>query len=223
MKKATVLTLFTALALGTTAFAEGRHGAKGFGHGLFDKLDANADGQVSRDEVRAKVQSHFAEVDLDKNGKISTTELENKRTAKLNEMKQHMADRMSKADSNADGKWTKAELSKMPERMFEKLDTNNDALLTRSELEAGRGERTSKHAGFMQHVLSKADTNSDGAIDSQEAQRLAEGRFDAVDKNHDGIVRRDEWKAGRHHGSKACGEHADRKADAKRDGKPTDG
>jgi Ca2+-binding EF-hand superfamily protein len=125
-------------------------------------------------------------------------------------MQARMAERINKADSNADGKWTKDELSRMPEPIFKKLDKNGDAVLTRAELDAGRDAlkaRHGEHGDFAQHLLSKADTNSDGVIDSQEAQHLAEGRFDAVDKNHDGIVQREEWAAGHERGSKACAGH----------------
>jgi Ca2+-binding EF-hand superfamily protein len=209
MKKTILLTLLTALALGTTALAQGRHGG-GFGPHFFERLDANADGKVSRDELRTDVQRRFAEFDLDKDGKISATELQSRVATKRGEMQARMAERITKADVNADGKWTKDELSRMPAQIFTKLDKNGDGVLTRAELDAGRDaleSRHGEHGDFAQHLLSKADTNSDGVIDSQEAQRLADSRFDAVDKNHDGIVERDEWAAGHQHGSKACAGH----------------
>src|SRR5262245_28946571 len=97
----------------------------GFGH-FFEKLDTNADGQVSRDELRADVQRKFAEFDLDKNGKVTAAELQTHSAGKFDKFREHIAERINKADANGDGKWTKDELSRMPERIFAKLDTNKD-------------------------------------------------------------------------------------------------
>src|SRR5262245_20525515 len=97
MKKTLTLSLLTALALGTTALAQGA-GHEGRGGRFFDKLDTNQDGSVSREELQADVQRRFAEADTNKDGKVSAQELQAHAAAKRSEMQQKMAERIQAAD-----------------------------------------------------------------------------------------------------------------------------
>jgi Ca2+-binding EF-hand superfamily protein len=208
MKKASLLTLLTALALGPSALAQepGAHPHPGFGPHFFEQLDANSDGQVSRDELHADVQRRFAEIDADKNGKITESEVQQHAAGKMQEREERGAEHLKAADKNNDGKWTKDELSHMPDAVFKKLDTNNDGVLTAAELEAGREAWKAHGDEFITHMFARVDANSDGAVDLQEALNFADVRFAKLDSNHDGFVSKDEWKAG-HPGFGARGEH----------------
>ncbi|QDO95706.1 hypothetical protein FNB79_10200 [Formosa sediminum] len=44
---------------------------------LLEEMDANADGKLSKDEVKGPLESDFDKIDTDKDGFISKTELEN--------------------------------------------------------------------------------------------------------------------------------------------------
>jgi Ca2+-binding EF-hand superfamily protein len=208
VKKASLLTLLTALALGPSALAQepGAHPHPGFGPRFFAQLDANSDGQVSRDELHAGIQRRFVEIDADKNGKITESEVQQHSAEKMQERQEHGAEHLKAADKNHDGKWTKDELSRMPDGMFKKLDTNNDGVLTAAELEAGREGWKAHRDEFITHLFARADANSDGAVDLQEALSFADARFAKLDTNNDGVVTEDEWKAG-HPGFGARAEH----------------
>jgi Ca2+-binding EF-hand superfamily protein len=199
VKKTIGLSLLIGLAIGTTAFAEGRGGFGFRGH-FFDRLDANADGKVTREEVRADAQRRFAEFDLDKNGKIDASELKTAGETKLGDIQARIAEHLQKRDLNHDGQWSKDELSRMPVGVFTKLDKDGNGVLTRAELEAGRDAWSERHGHgeFMQHVFNKIDSNGDGVVDSQEAVRAADNRFDRMDANHDGVIVRDELKMSGH-------------------------
>jgi hypothetical protein len=107
----------------------------------------------------------------------------------------------SKADTNRDGKLSRAEVERaMPQlsRSFDSIDTDKDGQLSRRELsvwkKAHRGERLAKAAQRFKH----ADTDGDGAISRAEAEqhapRLAR-RFDAIDANRDGKLTPEELRA----------------------------
>jgi Ca2+-binding EF-hand superfamily protein len=107
----------------------------------------------------------------------------------------------SKADTNRDGKLSRAEVEKaMPQLLgkFDGIDTNKDGQLSRGELKAWkkahRAERQAKAADRFKH----ADTDGDGAISRAEAEqhapRLAK-KFDQIDSNKDGKLTQEELRA----------------------------
>ena len=111
------------------------------------------------------------------------------------------ASHFSKADTNGDGKLSRAEVEKAMPRLlgrFDSIDTDKDGQLSRGELhawnKAHRGERQAKAAERFKH----ADTDGDGAISRAEAEknapRLAK-RFDQIDSNKDGRLTQDELRA----------------------------
>jgi Ca2+-binding EF-hand superfamily protein len=115
------------------------------------------------------------------------------------------ASHFSKADTNADGKLSRAEFEKAMPRLagrFDSIDTNQDGQLSRDEFYAWkkihRGERQANAAERFKH----ADIDGDGAISRAEAEknapRLAK-KFDQIDSNKDGKLTQDELRAYREH------------------------
>jgi Ca2+-binding EF-hand superfamily protein len=204
MKKTIALAILSGLGIGGTVFAEAAQTGGPQHAFFFEKLDQNADGKVTRDELKTSVLTRFTAVDTNGDGKITSDEAAQHSDAKAAELKGHFAERLKQADKNADGKWTKDELSRMPERWFNKLDTNSDGVVTQAELDAKRAERAEKFGEhrekFREHLFSRIDANGDGAVDSTEAQTFAGTRFDKLDANQDGSVDLSEWKAGHPHG-----------------------
>ncbi|MFP2927758.1 EF-hand domain-containing protein [Pyxidicoccus sp. 3LG] len=81
-------------------------------------------------------------------------------------------------------------------RLVEKFDTNKDGTLDESERAAMRAEREKKH----EEMLQKFDANKDGKLDEAERQTAHEARaaehFKALDKDGNGVLSLEEFKAG---------------------------
>lgn len=77
-----------------------------------------------------------------------------------------------------------------------KYDTNKDGKLDDAERAAMKADRAAQH----KELVTRYDTNKDGTLDDQERASLhaakMEERFKALDKNNDGQLSIDEFKAG---------------------------
>jgi hypothetical protein len=91
---------------------------------IFDRLDTNHDGILSRDEVRAARSTMFDRIDTDRSGTATLAEIEAakakaqerraKRLARLAELRTEMAtpsERFAAMDKNHDGKVTRDEFA----------------------------------------------------------------------------------------------------------------
>ena len=163
-----------------------------------------------RGDVQAKVRTHFAQLDANKDGAITTAEI-----AAMKMHHQGMGD-MKRHDGPM----------RDPAAAFDRLDANKDGSISRDEFAKGREMRIEKrivmreggapgamgkhHMGGGKmgggkmgggmaggHMIAMADTNKDGRITLAEAEAMALQHFDKMDANHDGQVTRDERRAGR--------------------------
>jgi Ca2+-binding EF-hand superfamily protein len=116
------------------------HGA---GNGsLFDRLDTNGDGSISKSEFDAFNAQHFKNLDTNNDGKITPEELR----AVQNQIPQnqgighgdgttHLDQRFYAADANHDGGLDRGESINMPmlSKYFDDVDANKDGKVTRQE------------------------------------------------------------------------------------------
>ncbi len=118
-------------------------------------------------EAREGPRAGFAEIDADGDGLVTAAELEALAAA-----------RFAAADADGDGGLSAEELlgaggdrrAERVARMLDRLDSDGDGLLQRSELEAGRGGP--RGGGGLERFIARADTDGDGA--------LSEAEFDAA-------------------------------------------
>lgn len=110
------------------------------GEHMFKKLDANGDGQLSRDEVKAApmLSGKFDEIDTDKNGQLSKAEVRAYFASHKDERAEHKDEMMARMDADGDGFVSREEAAKFPRlaAAFDKLDTNHDGKLSPDELKA---------------------------------------------------------------------------------------
>lgn len=170
---ASVLTLALAVPMLASAERSGR------GHGgHLEKLDTNGDGVIARGEVEASALEAFAEMDADANGQLTQEELkaghEAKRAARKaawaekhpdKEMKERKprgdrdpakmeafkakmqekaAERFAAVDTDGNGSWSSAEFTAHRLGFFTKVDTDSDGNITAAERDAAKAKMKDK-------------------------------------------------------------------------------
>jgi Ca2+-binding EF-hand superfamily protein len=121
---ALILTAAT-LAQDPTASPQGRRSQGG----KLRKLDANNDGQITREEWKGKPKG-FARLDRDNDNIISREEAASARRA-------HGKRQFKQMDANNDGQISRAEWTGDAE-LFTKLDVNNDGVIAKDERKGRR-------------------------------------------------------------------------------------
>jgi hypothetical protein len=96
-------------------------------------------------------------------------------------------------------------------KMLQKYDTNGDGKLDDTERAAMRADRQAKREARKEKMLQKFDTNGDGKLEPSERAAMqeerAEKRFTKLDANGDGVISKDEFKAGFAKGKMHRGHH----------------
>jgi Ca2+-binding EF-hand superfamily protein len=168
---------------------------------------------MTRTEMVAMVREHFGQMDVNKDGTITTAEIAETREKWVGQHKSIKGGaphtmQFEKRDPNA---------------AFDRLDTNKDGSISRDEFAKAHEERIERrveirkerqegakdgkdgkkqawrmHRGMGgERMIVMADTNKDGKITLIEAETLALQHFDQMDTNHDGQVTPDERRAAR--------------------------
>lgn len=147
MKRATLVTGATALAIlagSVAAYADQRGPGMRMGARMnFEEIDANGDGKVTMEEIRAHAQARFDEVDANGDGSITPDEM--------------VAHREAQFAARAEER--RARMMKGAERMMERRDADSSGGLSIDEI----GPRD----GGAQ-MFSRLDTDGDGAISAEE-------------------------------------------------------
>jgi len=170
---------------------------------LRQRIDADGDGAVSRDEAKshAWLAGQFDTVDANKDGRLDKDELVAQREAHHADMKARGEERWKASDTDGNGSLSRTEAeasSSWAGERFAKLDANADGELTREEMHAARKQGHEQMRAHKVERFKAADANGDGGIDLAEAQtglpQLAE-KFSTVDADNDGKVTVDELKS----------------------------
>lgn len=120
----------------------GRGMGPGMGHGpggramaLFDELDQNEDGALTREEIAATLGQKLETYDGDADKTLTLKEFEG---LWLEHTRSRMVDAFQFLDDDGDGKVTDAELKQPFERMARFADRNGDGKIDRDDMRRGR-------------------------------------------------------------------------------------
>lgn len=139
IKKALMLSALipVALAVSLPASAMGP-GGQGPQRPAFSELDANADGQLTLDEMTAHREARFTAADTDGDGSLSRDELI---TTAMGQVEARIDAQMERFDDNRDGLLSANEMDDMrprgpgPEQAFARMDADGDGVVTETEFD----------------------------------------------------------------------------------------
>lgn len=124
---------------------------------------------VSRTELSDELNSDYADLDADKDGKVTGEEIKSRLVRK------------AEADL--------AVLKKARDDAFAKLDTDSDGSISKAEFEARAPLPAMKDASELATAnLGRFDADKDGAITQEEFRAPTLTNFDKLDKNKDGTL-----------------------------------
>lgn len=137
---------------------------------LFEKLDTNHDGAISKAEAKAdpKLAAKFDTLDKNKDGKLTPDELPQRHWKRGPDGRDGRGmgpgGPFGRADTDHDGRISKAEATVAGGKLaedFDKLDLNHDGYLDKADMEL-------RHKQMRDAWFDKADTNHDGALSKAE-------------------------------------------------------
>ena len=134
----------TALALAADGQApDAGHGPRGHMLERLKQADTNGDGMLSRDEAKAlpMISKNFDAIDANHDGQITMEELRAFHKARAGERR---AEHWKKIDTDGDGRISRAEAQANAPRLaehFDQIDANGDGFITPEELRAAMMRR----------------------------------------------------------------------------------
>lgn len=131
---------------------------KGFRHmgaRMFDRIDADGDGAITNEEMRARMEQRFGQADSDGNLVVTKAEIiaAIERHAEHRRIKRHsgtIADRLVyRLDINDDGAIGRAEYENRAAKVFALLDFDDDGKVEKAELRRSVPMRHHRASGFQ--------------------------------------------------------------------------
>ena len=160
MKKVTLIASAALIAVASTAViatAKGIPGGNGHGQGnhierLFERMDADQDGSITKAEVEAAAVARFTEADANGDGLLDADEMAAAGEGRNAERRaKRIAKHMERADTDGDGAISLEEMTasggNRMDRMFENLDADGDGVITQAEAEAAKPMRRGGNRG----------------------------------------------------------------------------
>ncbi len=158
---------------------------------LISKKDTNGDGVLNIGEFGAPEKA-FNRIDKNGDGQIGSGELNVAARDRAHAGNGRIKHLISNKDINGDGVLNAGELG-VSGKAFNRIDKNGDGQIGRRELKVAARNRIHAVNERISHLMSKKDSNGDGALDVGELG-VSKDVFDRIDKNGNGKVGRRELK-----------------------------
>lgn len=112
----------------------------------------------------------------------------------LDQVPDKAKERLSKMDTNQDGKLERSEVQAAAEKFKGRRGGDRDQPGARPGPPGRRGPKGGAGEGRFAEMFSKLDKNGDQKISADEAPERLKGRFDKLDQNGDNSIDAEEWK-----------------------------
>jgi collagen type III alpha len=168
-----ITTIISAVVL-TAGVASAKDGHGGKCNGMFEQMDVNKDGKITKVESAQAAAERFKKVDTNGDGAFTQEELRAAHEARHGDRGGNRAkerkdgasrDGKSRDGKSRDGKARSGHRGHGPGGMFAKLDANKDGKVTRAEAQQAETAR-----------FTAVDANKDGAITQVEMKAAHEAR-----------------------------------------------
>ncbi len=184
IKTKIVIAALTCVGIASAALAhnQGHGGGKGArAERMFERMDTDQDGRVTREDARAYAADRFARMDANNDGQITKAERRDARKA-------HRAERIARMDTDGDGRISKAEMSAAANdraaRRFARLDTDGDGLIAIADIAERRARYSDRH---HRHGERSKIGKHGPATKARMEERILK-RFSRIDKDGDGVI-----------------------------------
>lgn len=174
---------------------------------LLRRFDADRDGKATRDEFMQSVDKHFAEFDLDSDGRITDEDLPPAMRGRgvlagnTDRLRRGFGRRiltlLRGADADQDGIVTREEVMAAAERRFTVLDRSVDGTLDKADVDAFRKETADYR---VKRFIHRYGATAGGQVTRDQFFAKAKERFARLDRNSDGTISRGERRGRKGHG-----------------------
>ncbi|MEM9550481.1 MAG: calcium-binding protein [Pseudomonadota bacterium] len=137
MKNANFMALIVSGAVILSVGAALAHGPRG-PMPSFSELDANADGELTEQELQNHRSVRFQSLDADSNGSVTVEELDQNMRDNARDRAERIVERL---DANGDGALSEDEMAPRRDRagrMFDRIDADNSGTISEDEFETAR-------------------------------------------------------------------------------------
>ena len=157
-------------------------------------LDGDGDGRIGPYEAAGRAIVLVDVADSDADGFLTDAEVRRFVNEMLRERRQAVLELLTNLDRNKNKKIEKKEVPEDMRRRLERMDANDDGILTRKELESGLSANRGREAE-LRDAFDELDENQSGFVEPREIPQETRLEMKKADTNDDGRLSLDELRA----------------------------